>query len=350
MSASSPREGNNTGRWLLVMVLSAILIAFIIIQPMPSFGNDLTCGNAEKVLAERLQEVDDLDRADYTSGPSGGEEFRSDRAELVDSYKEALDKVKECDKEEDSDEGTSTTTAPPADDPTGTPGDPCVGSQCNTNPVLSEVRSWTELVKAVEAEPDGGQWYWGDLQQFNGISEESARSAAELEKQGNDLRLILISNDQVSDSDARAQLKAQGVEGVDGLPIVRVNGFINTRGLPHDRMEPFQDDRSQVRVSLALPLNWNDLSKGLESTRGVLTMCANGWKLKSETPVTAPPATPTPRQPTPTSPPVTPTTRPYVPPTTAPPTTQPPTTTTTRPPTTTTTEPKDNPSQGTTGD
>jgi len=213
--------------------------------------------------------------------------------------------------------GSSTTTSIMAGPSAGygTPDDPYVGNAGNTNPVLSEVASYQSLVKALVAQPGRGVWYTDDLQRFNGISRDDILRAAELEKQGNDLRFILISNSGISDAEARAQLKAEGVKEIDRLPIVRVNGFINTRGLPDARMDPFEDNRSQVRVSLGIPNDWNDLSKGLQADRGILTMCGNGWK--------KPPA----RTPTTTAPPVVTTT------------TAPPVTTTTRPVVTTTTSP-----------
>lgn len=208
----------------------------------------------------------------------------------------------------------------------GTSGDPYVGNQGNTNPVLSEVRSYQSLVKALVAQPGRGKWYTDDLQQFNGITRDDILRAAKLEKQGHDLRFILVSRTNKTDAEARAQLKAEGVKEVERLPIVRVNGFTNTQGLPNDRMDPWPDDRSQVRVSLGIPVDWSNLSKGLQADHGILTMCGNGWKLKEVR--EAPPATTVPETHT-TQPSVTTTT-------TAQPPGKPPTTTTTLPVVTTT--------------
>lgn len=299
------------------------------------------CG-IQSLVADQVQSArGSLDRNDYTSGAVGEAEFNAELARL-DAMKVKADKALskcqgEAEKDDSGSDDATTTTEAPATDPTATPDDPLVDDEGNTNPVLSEVRSYRSLVKALVAESGRGKWYTDDLQQFNGITRDDILRAVKLEEQGHDLRLILMSNTNLTDGEARAQLKAQGVKEVDRLPIVRVNGFINTRGLPNDRMNPFEDNRSQVRVSLGIPNDWNDLSKGLQADRGILTMCGNGWKLKKVSAPVAPPATPVkPKAPTPTQPPAT--VPPTSPPVTQPPVTQPPTTappvTTTRPPTT----------------
>ncbi|MBI1857334.1 hypothetical protein HY003_04165 [Candidatus Saccharibacteria bacterium] len=79
-----------------------------------------------------------------------------------------------------------------------------------------------------------------------------------------------------------------------------------------------------MRISLAVPVDPNDITKGVHDDRGVLGMCSNPWK---ETPPTTSTTTP------PTTMPSSTTTMPS-PTTTTMPTTVPPTTTTTTTPTT----------------
>lgn len=199
------------------------------------------------------------------------------------------------------------------------PDNPAAGSQDNTNPVVpEEFQNWTDVSAFLSQE--GSQWYADCLQMRVGVSREQVGKYANMVKQGHDLRFIVVSNSSVSDEQARALLKDQGVKEVDELPIKRLNGFRNTQGLPEDRCNPFGDSRSQVRVSLAIPRDENDLTKGVHDDKGVLAMCGNPWDIPPAPPEGGPPAT----VPPPTSPP-------KVPPTSPPPTTVPPPTTTTIP-------------------
>jgi hypothetical protein len=154
-----------------------------------------------------------------------------------------------------------------------------VGNQDNQDPVFETVQSWSDLVAAVENE--GAGWYQECLANRIGVSWEQAQHYANLVRSGEwDLRFILISNaDNTSDEQARAALAAQGISNVEALPVVRVNGFENTRGIPEDRCQAFGDARAQVRVSLGIPVDPNDPSKGMDPTRGVLANCSNPWKL-----------------------------------------------------------------------
>jgi hypothetical protein len=201
---------------------------------------------------------------------------------------------------------------------------PLVGNQGNVDPVLSTVQNWRELVQAVEGKEE---WYKGCLQSRIGVTWDQARQYAGLVDQGQDLRFILVSNSSVSDERARRMLRDEGIPNVDKLQVVRVNGFENTRGLPTDRCNTWPNDpRSQVRVSLAIPKDVNDVTKGFDQSRGVLAMCSNPWKIHQ----VAPPAT---TKPKPKPAPTTTVPRKGTPPTTVPA----PTTTTTRPVVTTTT-------------
>lgn len=208
---------------------------------------------------------------------------------------------------------------------------PAVGSEDNTDPVVpEEFQDWTDVEQFLTQE--GSDWYADCLQTRIGISREQVSKYADFVRDGHDLRFIVKSNTSISDEEARERLDDAGVDNVEQLPIRVLNGFENTRGLPSDRCNPFGDDRSQVRVSLAIPVDDNDISKGVDQNRGVLAMCGNPWKLPPETPpapptgappVTAPPVSPPPGTgPPPTAPPVTTGPPPTVPPTT---TTKPPT-------------------------
>ena len=216
-----------------------------------------------------------------------------------------------------------------------------IGNEDNTNPVFETVQDWNDLVQTVENE--GAEWYKQCLGERIGVTWEQARQYAGLEDQGHDLRFIVISNSRTSDEEARAELANRGFPKVENLPIVRVNGFSNTAGLPSDRCKPFGDGRNQVRVSLGIPVDTNDLSKGLLTNKGVLAMCSNPFLIPppptKETTTTPPGETTTTTRPTTstTQPPTTTTTvcksGKCEPPTTVapPPTTAPPRTTTTQP-------------------
>lgn len=213
------------------------------------------------------------------------------------------------------------TPKPIAEECVPTTENPCVGNDGNTDPVFDTVQNWRELVTVVENE--NAEWYKECMETRIGVTWDQAQQYAELVDQGNDLRLVLVSNASTSDESALAQLKDQGFTGLEDQPIVRVSSFRNTRGLPSDRCSSFGDGRSQVRVSLAIPNDVKDMTKGLNHNKGVLAMCSNPWDL---VPVGEPPTTVV------TNPP---------PATTVPPdttvTTQPPSSTTTVPSTTTTT-------------
>jgi len=157
------------------------------------------------------------------------------------------------------------------------PEHPAAGNDNNTDPVFSTVQNWRELVKAVEKQDAG--WYKDCLAARTGVTWEQAQQYAALVDQGHDLRFILVSNSSVSDDQARQMLRDRGIPNVDNLPITRLNSFRNTRGLPQDKCQAFGDERSQVRVSLAIPNDVNDLSKGVHKDKGVLAMCSNPWDI-----------------------------------------------------------------------
>ena len=221
-----------------------------------------------------------------------------------------------------------------------------------TPAVLAEigpVQSWTALVAAIEGSDLA--WYHEAVDSFE---EETSWEWAEVkrwaraEADGFPTRLGHVFGDEnVSDAEAR-DLVADMVDDPDSLEeleIVRPSDreaghLVNTRRLSDaERMSPFRDNRSMVRVSLA-PVIFDDDGEpvGLRNDSGIFADCLNLWWWQPEvggvvvTTTTSPPATVPPTSPPTTAPPVT------VPPTTV--TTVPETTTTTVPETTTTTVPE----------
>ncbi len=158
--------------------------------------------------------------------------------------------------------------------PLGKPGNPCVGNQCNTHPVLSTVQSWPDLVQAAKHNTA----YQSCLQNRIGVSWEQAQQYAALVKQGYDLRAILVSNEMVSDDQARKMLAKAGIHNTSDLKVIRVGGFENTMSLPKNGCLPFDDERSQVRLTLTVPIDVKHvLQKGVYQDRGVLGLCSNPW-------------------------------------------------------------------------
>lgn len=203
---------------------------------------------------------------------------------------------------------------------------PAVGNDCNEDPVSpDEFQDWKDVQRF--GKDNQNQWYFDCLQTRLGISRDDVRKYSELEGQGHDLRGIFISNTNPSEEAARDKLEADGVKDVDKIKyVIRLNGFQNTNGLGSNRCTPFDDGRPQVRLTLLIPKDVSDMSKGVHTDRGVLGMCGNPWNVPAQ-PVPAPPPPPK-KEPKP-EPKPTPTTAPPVTTTTAPP---PVTTTTTAPP------------------
>lgn len=305
-------------------------------------GEESECESEKLAVGQARTDLDNLDRADYTSGDVGGAEFTAEQAKLAAAKLKADKALAKC-----VGENAPTTTEAAADEAdgggTGTRDDPCLGTACNTDPVVGSSKSWTELGQTVQADTGWHDQYWPKLQDRNGIKKAEHDQAAAREKKGQNLGVVLISNTDISDADARKSLADQGVKHVEDMPILRVNGFWNTRGLSGHRMERFWDPKSQVRLLLLTPHDYDAFVKdGVAPTKGVLGICGNGVDFGP------PPAAPVPEQPPVTAPPVTspPVTSPPVtspPVTQPPPTSPPPVVTTTQPPppptTTTTTKP-----------
>jgi len=197
---------------------------------------------------------------------------------------------------------TASSSASPTElaNPKGvTPINPLVGNEGNLKPLSpKDVKSWTQLYKW--AQQKGNGWYWAALEQRIGVSKSDVRKYIALGKKY-DLRFILVLNSTVSDAQARAKLREQGFKDIGKLPIVRYGGIENTWLQSPGVWHAFWDIRSQVRVSLGTPLDFDDLTKGFDVTRGVLAMCCNPWDLKkvpgpvppSPTPTSTPTGTPT---------------------------------------------------------
>jgi hypothetical protein len=173
---------------------------------------------------------------------------------------------------------------------------PLVGNEGNLKPLKKgAVQDWAQLYRW--AQQPGNSWYWRCLKQRIGITKQDVRKYVKLGKRY-DLRLILVSNSLLSDAQAREALRAKlpGVKGIDRLPVVRLSGFENTWLQSPGVWHPFWDARSQVRLSLGIPKDVNDLSMGFDVTRGVLAMCCNPWNLKKVIgPLPPSPPRPTPR-------------------------------------------------------
>ena len=184
---------------------------------------------------------------------------------------------------------SSGATSDTASTSTGTSDAPLVGSDGNIDPLLlEEAESWTDLVVAIET-MSNGQWYKDCLRQRIGLTWEQVKSfAAAEQREGYAFRLILVSNASVTDAEAREALYNKGgYTDLERCPVVRVSGFNNTR-LYDGRWAEFWDERCQVRLSLAIPIDSCDISKGYILDRGVLVMCGNPWDLPKEPPVTTP--------------------------------------------------------------
>jgi hypothetical protein len=170
-----------------------------------------------------------------------------------------------------------TTVAPPTTLATLANPTALAGNDGNTNPLLGEARSWTQLRAVVEAGEQG--WYGSCLQERIGITWEQLDQLSELEEEGSDFRVIVVSNSDLTDAEARAALAAKDFRDLDTLKIIWVSGFWNTRGLKSHHWQVFWDNRSQVRLALGVPSDPSDLSKGFDQSRGVLTVCGNPWNV-----------------------------------------------------------------------
>lgn len=148
------------------------------------------------------------------------------------------------------------------------------GTEQNADPVVDRpMENWRELVNWVNS--NGADWYKQCLTSRNGVTWAQAEHYAQLVDQGQDLRWILPSNTQVSDDQAKQELRQRGVPNVDNLTVHRQNGVDNTRGIDVHGCQPWRDERSQVRVVLAVLVDDADPAKGIDYSRGVLPMCGN---------------------------------------------------------------------------
>jgi hypothetical protein len=244
---------------------------------------------------------------------------------------------------------------------TTSPDNPVVGEETvnttNLQPSVDDgkgpVTSWTNLVERVNALPkDKKQAYIEAINQRSKQlgSWEQVEQYAALEKNGKlgDTRVILVLNSNLSDQQVRNEVRPYIGDAADKLLIVRAHGaLINTRGVDSGQIEDFADNRSQVRVILAVPVKQKSggyvadkEGKGVERGYGILTECTNPSTGIVQNPnpkpyIPTPSTSKTPTKQTSTPPSKTP--PPSSPPTTTPPTSGPPTSTppTSNPPTST---------------
>ncbi len=140
--------------------------------------------------------------------------------------------------------------------------------------------TWEELYSKV----GDNAGYWQCFEQRTAHTKADADAALAAERTGKDLRVKLVSN--ASDEQAAKGLDSKGVPMDPALPIIKVNGFSNTRGAGEGNCEAFDDGRSQVRVALTLG----------DGTPVVLSHCGNPIG-KPPTPAPEQPSQPTPGQP-----------------------------------------------------
>ena len=220
------------------------------------------------------------------------------------------------------------------------PANPISGTESNRDPRTPPVRGDGQRKQVVAS--------WGQLDEVRGNDsvytkcvesrlgmnwETDVTKFAQVEKQvrpdGSRLgtRFVLAVNTTADD----AKIREVALKDAPDLPadahIVKISGFINTRGFNTGICDPFWDTRSMVRVALGVVLfNANGEAIGLDSdpkgsrAKGVFVDCHNPFELARRRPPVV----------------TTPSTRPHVKRT---PTTRPPsvTTTVTSPPRTTTT-------------
>jgi hypothetical protein len=183
---------------------------------------------------------------------------------------------------------------------------PAVGRDANDEPVSEEpFSSWIAVDRLLASNTRSARQYGACLKTTLGITPTDVSEYADRVVDGYDLRAILVSNTSVTNAAARQQLRLKGVPNVSRLAVIRVSGFRNTAA----GCARFNDERSQVRVTLTIPRDVNDIREGVFRTKGVLGMCGNSWdlvrvtnvprKTNKETPKPTPTQTPTPK-PTPT--------------------------------------------------
>ncbi len=204
--------------------------------------------------------------------------------------------------------------------------------------VLAKTPTWAAM-QALALQPEQQPWYPDCVAKVTGWTMENQvkqNVALETPAQGSNGTALwfIVANSvdsKVTDADIRAWVTAGNIYAkdlVDKMPIVRKDGVLNTRHSHvggDNRCERFIDRTPTIQVGLTSPVDYADLSKGLDFTKWINVGCGNPG---TDIPPPAPNPTPTtqPPGPHPTTPPPVVTT---VPPgtTTPPATTLPPVTT-----------------------
>ncbi|HSX45578.1 MAG TPA: hypothetical protein VLG27_01070 [Candidatus Saccharimonadia bacterium] len=173
--------------------------------------------------------------------------------------------------------------------PKCSPGQPVVDGKCQQTasygnddsnaPVLGQVGSWQDLVKAGDK---AGQWYWDCLRTVNGTTRDQALDGADKEKHGWNLQITLVENMPFDPNVADQALANQGLSR--DPDVVPVGTFTNTRHLGSQGCNTFSDSRKQVRLALTLP----GTDKDHPGAPVVLEHCSNPIAF----PVAAPPPAP----------------------------------------------------------
>lgn len=148
---------------------------------------------------------------------------------------------------------------------------------------------WDQLVECV----GGDQWYkdgFTRMKPYTGFDWNDVLNWATTKDANGTLinaRVVHVYGmDGYSEDQARSDVRSligPPIKGPDGklvdAPVFYHHQFVNSRGLEHDRVSPFVDQKTQVRVSLA-PIVRNEKGEPeLAGNAGVFVDCLNIWGL-----------------------------------------------------------------------
>ena len=163
--------------------------------------------------------------------------------------------------------------------PVNSTGDPRSPATYQDAMKCSPVRNWAEFVNCIGDQ----QWY------KDGVDARSSKTGftwSDIEKWAKetdiDTRVIQVYNLEISDADARNQVRSLVGNDADKLPIARHACIVNTRGLEGNRMEDFVDCRKMVRVSLSPIVYKDNRPVSLRADTGIFVDCFNLWWIPQE--------------------------------------------------------------------
>lgn len=175
------------------------------------------------------------------------------------------------------------------------PSVPLIGPD-DTVPALipQGIKSWRGVYAYGQKHP----WYKKAVRDA-GISWRTVRKCVTLEKRGYKLSAILVVNwSGLSKKEAKRKLSSKGYHNLERMSVVYHDGIRNRWLKPKSfpKWGRFWDNRRQIRVTLLVPIDFGDLSKGMRTDRGVLVHCGNPWDLlkRKLEPIPSPKPQPTP--------------------------------------------------------